>query len=75
MVRLFFIHKVMSRLGYYNEFTVVRIKIAFKLFVKDNSDYHHFSTLLIDDHVIECLINFQGHFNYIESLFFNIKTN
>ena len=34
---------IMSMVGYYNEFTVVKRKIVFKLLVKENSDYHYFS--------------------------------
>ena len=33
----------MSMVGYYNEFTVVKRKIVFKLLVKENSDNHYFS--------------------------------
>ena len=39
-----FVHKVMFIVGYYNEFTVMRIQIVIKLFVKDNLYNHRFFT-------------------------------
>ena len=50
-----------------------------KLFVNyfprqlSQSLYYSYDQLMLQAHGIECLINFQDHFDYIEALFYNRK--